>query len=63
MKTFHYARKTVGSRIVIDERCSCTHPMTEHRPRYVDGHGSCLHCPCKQFTWIEFVYEEERGTT
>ena len=42
-------------RQVIDEKCSCGHPRSEHDDRFDVGHGSCTLCPCVQFTWIGWI--------
>lgn len=41
--------------------CVCGHTgdgaMSEHAPRFADGHGQCTHpgCDCKQFSWAAWA--------
>lgn len=46
---------------VIDERCRCGRPRTEHEPGGggAFGHGPCAASGCGQFTWAGSVLAED----
>jgi len=41
------------------EMCECGHfgghsPNNVHEPNFSQGHGACIRCNCKQFTWVGY---------
>jgi hypothetical protein len=45
-----------------NEMCECGHlggfsldNVNSHVPNFQKGHGKCIECDCKQFTWVGFV--------
>ena len=40
---------------VIDELCECGHQRSHHLERFDSGHGFCIDCSCRQFTWMKFI--------
>lgn len=52
-----------GLRTVTDELCTCGHLKRNHTdtylPGHLPGHGKCRKrgCKCKQFRWVDFVFE------
>ncbi|MFA5376721.1 MAG: hypothetical protein WC455_13315 [Dehalococcoidia bacterium] len=55
-------KKLPDGSVILDELCHCGHLMSEHNDDnpYYPGHGQCLRCECKQFTWTEFVTKRSR---
>jgi hypothetical protein len=51
--------QTRDGKAVVDEQCSCGHKRSQHEDRFSLGHGYCLDCNCKQFTWTKWIYEKE----
>ena len=45
----------------VDEKCRCGCMRSEHAASnsLIRGHGHCLRCDCKQFTWAGFVEATE----
>ena len=48
-----------------NELCECGHlggsslgTFNSHKPRFERGHGECIECDCKQFTWVKFVDQD-----
>ncbi len=43
--------------------CTCGHvgdkDNSEHEDHYNAGHGRCLKCDCKKFTWKKFAFIKE----
>lgn len=43
---------------IYDELCSCGHYLSHHHDTFDYGHGFCLMCDCKQFTWAGFLVKQ-----
>ncbi len=48
-----------GEQTIVGELCTCGHTQEAHDG--LTGHGPCTiqRCPCKQYTWQDFIFEEE----
>jgi hypothetical protein len=59
--TFDYPERfSPNGRRIVDEKCACGHRRTQHEHRFDLGHGVCTQCVCGQFTWVEFIFEQEK---
>jgi hypothetical protein len=55
-------KKLPDGSAILDELCHCGHLMSEHNDDnpFYPGHGRCLRCECKHYSWKEFVTKRPR---